>query len=354
MRVLRIKAQSMIEALAEARKQLGDDAKVLHTRLCEDRRWLGLGRRYGIEVLAAADTSLHVPRLRLAAAPRPVSAQGNLEDVARQLAEVRRALARLDSKREALAPKAPAPAVARLVRNGVSEGLAEVALGESQSSAEAGEVLKHIAPRIRCTGDIDCDRSQARVALVGVTGAGKTTTAAKLAAQYAISRKKKVALLTLDTYRVGAIEQIGAYARMLDLPIEVALSPEDVDGLVRRHEDKDLIIIDTVGRSQRKREHLAELETFLRQARPTETHLVVSASADAAAQREAVDAFRPLCADRLILTKLDECPRLGCILDLAATSLLPFSYITYGQEVPDDIAVADPDRLSSLVWEGTL
>ncbi|MCX6375184.1 MAG: flagellar GTP-binding protein, partial [Armatimonadetes bacterium] len=123
---------------------------------------------------------------------------------------------------------------------------------------------------------------------------------------------------------------------------------------VARHSDKDLIIIDTVGRSQRSNEHISELAAFVKAARPTETHLVVAASADPAVRREAVDSFGRIGVDRIVMTKLDECPRPGCVLELAVTSLVPYSFVTYGQDVPDDIAVAESDQLAKFVWEGVL
>jgi flagellar biosynthesis protein FlhF len=160
-------------------------------------------------------------------------------------------------------------------------------------------------------------------------------------------------MLTLDTYRIGAVEQLATYARLLGIPLEVALSVDDVASLVASHADKDLILIDTIGRSQRSREQLAELARFLRAADPTEVHLAVSASSNAIAQTEAVGSFGVMSPGALVLTKLDECPQPGCVLGVASSSMLPFSYVTYGQDVPDDIAVARSESLAQLVWEGT-
>ncbi len=243
-------------------------------------------------------------------------------------------------------------AAERLIRNGVPEKIAELLTSDGEEDMD--RILDLLARRITCSGALKVGKNQSRVALVGPTGVGKTTTIAKLAAQYSLVQKKKVGLLTLDTYRIGAVEQLSTYARLLDIPLEVALSPEDVDSLVARHRDKDLILIDTVGRSQRSREQLSELAKFLEAANPTEVHLTVSASASPAAQREAVDGFGSMSAAHLILTKLDECPQPGCIVGLSSTTLLPFSYVTCGQDVPDDISVADSKQLARVVWEGAL
>ena len=349
MKIERIRSHNLPDALSEARRRLGAQVTVLHTRQCDDPAWFGLGRKRCVEILVAVDTPAVSGRSRsLVSTALPVT---EVHQVRRELSEIREILARLDG-REAAAEQLPSPIVERLVRNGVPEKLAEAMLAESGSTKDLDGILKMLTCRIRCSGPIAFDNGQARVALVGPTGTGKTTTAAKLAAQYSLIHKKSVALLTLDTYRVGAVEQLMTYARILGIPMEVALCPEDVHALIAKHRDKELIIIDTVGRSQRKKEHLAELARFIRPADPTEVHLVTSASGSPDARKEAVDAFGSLSVGRLILTKLDECPLTGCIVDLAVTSLLPFSYVTFGQEVPDDIVVADPKRLSRLVWEG--
>ncbi len=181
---------------------------------------------------------------------------------------------------------------------------------------------------------------------------GKTTTVAKLAAKHLIELGKSVALITSDTYRIGAVEQLAAYARILGAPLDVAICPEDIASLVKAHRDKDLIIIDSVGRSQRDTNHLSELGRFIRAAQPTEVHLAVSASSSLAAQREALTSFGLLGPDRLIVTKLDESPTPGCMAELCSVSLLGISYVTFGQEVPDDIAVAQGDHLAHLILEG--
>jgi len=340
----------MRDALAEARRRLGDEAAVLHTRQYDTPVLFGLLRKRGVEILAAADTAA------VAVTPQPAAAlpnAGQLNRVENQIGEIRQTLAELMSGLAVARRREQSPLAERLVRNGVPESIAASVLADVPPD-EPARALKVIASRIRCAGPINCDERQVRLALIGPTGVGKTTTAAKLAAQYHLVHNKSVALVTLDTYRIGAVEQLSAYARLLNLPLEVAMSAEDGEALIARHADKDLIIIDTVGRSQRNEDHVSELGSFLRAVRPTEVHLVVSASAGSAARKEAVDAFGRLGADRIILTKLDECPQSGCVLELAMTSLLPFSYVTYGQDVPDDIAVAETTSLAEFVWEGAL
>mgnify|MGYP001154411276 CR=1 FL=1 len=378
----------MHEALAEARRQLGDNTTILHTRQLETSGCLGLVRKQQVEIVAAVDAPLvgatssrehqsspttgaasghgHRPSptvgaassrehgsSRLEAAPTNGGEVGfDVDQMTREISELRRIVANMDSRIAADRPKEVSPVIERLTRNGVPDAIAEML--DSESKGDPAKAPALIARRITCSGGLQVCKGQSRVALIGPTGVGKTTTIAKLAAEYSLVHKKKVALLTLDTYRIGAVEQLATYARLLDIPLEVALSCEDVTNLIASHADKDLILIDTIGRSQRNREQLAELARFLRAADPTEVHLAVSASANSAAQTEAVSSFGIMSPGRIVLTKLDECPQPGCILSLASSSLLPYSYVTYGQDVPDDIAVAQSESLAQLVWEGAL
>lgn len=339
----------MREALDRAHQELGANATILHTKLFEEPALFGFSRNRGVEILAAVDSPAPAGGVPVITSATPVS---QVESMTAQISDMKHILARM-APSPAPEPEKPKSVVfERLLKNGVSHSVAESVAALLNSEQDNEQILNKLAQRVPCSGPVKCDKRQARIALVGPTGVGKTTTAAKLAAHYAIVEKKKVALLTLDTYRVGAVEQLSTYARILNVPIEVALCPEDVDAMIQKHKDKDVIVIDTVGRSQRNSSQLSELANFVRAANPTEVHLVISASSSQAVQTEAVDNFRKMSADRLILTKLDESPLSGCILDLAVTTLLPFSYITYGQEVPDDISVAEKGRLARLVWEG--
>jgi len=352
--MLKIKADTMGGALAEARRLLGENALVLHTKQCEEPQLFGLKKKQAVEILAASqeDDNKYASQTSIGLEEGHGNEALSLDSMGHQVEEIRKTLAELVSGLVIARNRERLPSVERLMKNGVSESLAEMLL--SGCSERPEQIMEVITKRMRCTGTPNSFTGQQRIALVGPTGVGKTTTAAKIAAQYSIFQKKSVALITLDTYRIGAVEQLASYARILDIPMEVALSPEDGEALVRKHADKDLIVIDTVGRSQRNRGHIMELGVFLKAAHPTQVHLVLSGSADLMSSREAIDSFGVLRTDRLILTKLDECSQSGCVLELAAGSLLPFSYITNGQNVPDDIAIAESKMLASFVWEGSL
>jgi len=187
------------------------------------------------------------------------------------------------------------------------------------------------------------------VALVGPTGVGKTTTIAKLAANYRLRENRRVGLITVDTYRIAAVEQLRTYAEIIDLPMEVVSTPREMREAVRRMQEFDLVLMDTAGRSPRDEVRIRELRAMLGEAGPHEVHLVLSAAASARSLAAAAEKFAAVGVTAIIVTKLDEATALGNLLSLARHSRLPFSYLTDGQNVPDDIAVAEPRPLAKMI-----
>ncbi|WP_039962385.1 flagellar biosynthesis protein FlhF [Rhodopirellula europaea] len=187
------------------------------------------------------------------------------------------------------------------------------------------------------------------VALVGPTGVGKTTTVAKLAAGFRIEARRRVGLLTIDTYRIAAVQQLKAYAEIMDLPMQVVEKPEQMETALSALGDVDLVLIDTAGRSPRSDARIEQLSEFLRAAHPDETHLVLSATSSGENIRTTLEGFAPVRANAVTLTKLDETPCMASVLAaLTGRDRIvapPLSYLTNGQQVPDDIAVADASGL---------
>ncbi len=186
------------------------------------------------------------------------------------------------------------------------------------------------------------------VALIGPTGVGKTTTIAKLAAHYALVEGKRVALLTVDTYRIAAVEQLKIYSQIIDIPIGVAYSQTEVLAAVEQFKDYDLLLIDTAGRSHHNVMQLGELKSLLESVR-CETHLVLSASTKDQDMLGAVQKFSAAGVDRLLFTKLDETNSYGTLLNTVDATGIPLSYFTTGQKVPEDIEPSDPSRFTDML-----
>ena len=190
---------------------------------------------------------------------------------------------------------------------------------------------------------------QHRIALIGPTGVGKTTTLAKIAAFYLSNFSDSIALITIDTYRIAAVEQLKVYGEIMHLPVDVVLTPAQLSHAISKHQDKELILIDTAGRSPRDTLSIDELGAFLMPDLAITKHLVLSATNRDDELAETIARFSRLGIDRTIFTKVDECINLGIILNTQIHNSSPISYITNGQRVPEDLFEADKNKIAALI-----
>lgn len=185
------------------------------------------------------------------------------------------------------------------------------------------------------------------VIFIGPTGVGKTTTIAKIASRYAVEQKKKVALLTMDTYRIAAAEQLRTYANILMVPFRVIYTEEELFTAIQDFQDYDYILMDTAGHSPQNREQLSGMKRLLgRVKNMTECYfyLVLSATTKYKDLKKIADSYSQVAEYRLIFTKLDETEALGNLLNLRLYTDASIAYVTCGQNVPDDIEVFNPQK----------
>jgi len=191
---------------------------------------------------------------------------------------------------------------------------------------------------------------QKTVMLVGPTGVGKTTTVAKLASRFTQGPTRiKTVVVTLDTYRVAAVEQLRVYARILKVPVEVAVSPEELPACIARHPDAGLVLVDTAGRSPHDPMGARELAAIAEQKMALETHLVLSAPTELSVQEEIIRRYSSIPVHRLLLTKLDETPQLGRLFNVLHQTGLPLSYVSMGQRVPEDLEQATTQSIVNRI-----
>ncbi len=203
---------------------------------------------------------------------------------------------------------------------------------------------------IKFAGTLKMRKNSPRIiALVGPTGVGKTTTTAKLAAMYALNRGNKVALITMDIFRVGAVEQLKTYSRIMGIPLEVASTPKELEMAVEKHAACDLIFIDTAGRSHKDKEKLDEMKNFLENKIPVEVYLCLSATTKDRELEEILNRFRIFQVSKVVFTKIDESESLGNMVNLLMKDNLQIAYFTTGQRVPEDIEVATSAKLADMI-----
>ena len=385
MQIRTFRADSLQDALEEIRQQMGPDASVLHTRQVRDG-WMGwLGRTY-VEVTAgirdqdnAADHQAHptlvvadthhgdahrkadVRRVRqhstgparpdLAILPASQSTGDPTAPIAQRAHTKRLLLPRqLEMYRDALLTAAVPPTTVDRWINATNSFAAS--LGDTVAQPWLEHLQRSVARELRLGGPIRIPPGARHVvALVGPTGVGKTTTVAKLAAGFRIESKRRVGLLTIDTFRIAAVQQLKAYAEIMDLPMQVVEQPNQMRPALDLLGDVDLVLIDTAGRSPKSDARIDQLTELLLSAQPDETHLVLSATSSASAINAVLKGFAPARPTAAILTKLDEAPQTAGILSAVTASDqfagVPVSYLTNGQQVPDDISVADAESLLS-------
>ncbi|MFW6170761.1 MAG: flagellar biosynthesis protein FlhF [Planctomycetota bacterium] len=392
MNVKTYRARSLQDALELIRSDLGPAAAVLHTRRLRGgllRRLMGMRE---VEVTASASvnvpsrfedqprgfqnqvssaggdrTGRQRPPANLAGTPRMPTADEHdyrtqfRDDLKCQLNNLQSLVEDLCRRKEEAhqkeLPESLFMLFADLIDAELSEELARELVDRLRQGAAAGDledavllrarVARMIEEEIDVTGPIRVTPGERRlVALVGPTGVGKTTTIAKLAGNFHLRDRHRIGLITVDTYRIAAVEQLRTYADIIDLPMEVVSTPREMRQAVDRLSDLDLILLDTAGRSPRDEVKIQELKSMLVEADPDDVYLVLSSVNSLENMKKTTKQFADVGITSLVLTKLDEASGLGNLVPLLRGCRLPLSYVTNGQNVPDDIEPADRRRLT--------
>ncbi len=404
MRVKKYQAVDMPEALRQIKEELGPDAVILSTRQIKPGKGVfGMLGRPILEVTAASDMEVAgASPVPPPGHPRPKRApetgerarsdhgallalQADIDSLREELSVLGRRRPASDTDRVARDVKLLAEKVdrvleqtARFDRMRLAPGLRtlharlealdlEPALGARiltflQEKLDSGrlaqgrelEAFRELVERTtRVSGSLlEAGDVPRVVGLVGPTGVGKTTTVAKLAARYGLQEGRRVGLITVDTFRIAAVEQLKTYARIMGLPIRVALDAAGLRSAVEEFADRELILVDTAGQSPRDAESLRVLGGLFPEGVSLEVHLVLSVTTRTRDLERILKNYAPMKVSRLLLTKLDETECHGPLLGLPLASRLPLSYLTTGQNVPDDIELASPRGVAEHILAG--
>ena len=228
--------------------------------------------------------------------------------------------------------------------------LADYSITTRKDKSKKLPFVKWLAGQIECSGDNGGDAAGGRkVMLLGPTGVGKTTTIAKLAAIKALWEHKKVLLLTSDTYRIAAVEQLKTYAKILGVPIEIIFDINTIPNVVDDHDNADIILLDTAGRSQRDKKNMDMFENLYNAFTPDAVHLVLAANMKYKDMLDVVEHIPTIPVTHLLFTKLDETVSYGSIFNIQQVMGCPVSFLTVGQNVPKDIETASGLKIAEFL-----
>ena len=379
--------RTMAEALAEVKRQFGPHAVILNTRTVGGKGLLGLGERPRTEITAApATTQLPDTKRQAMLAQRsrqtlcadgdakpvpPPKEDGNTLVSQALLSEVGAlrsiVMGLVEETRRDRAAKMPSELFeyyCRLSKADIADEIAQRLLQEVRDALDEKQLrdpkavrvklAKAVAAMLPMSGPIRLVGTHAPtiIALVGPTGVGKTTTVAKLAANLCLREHRRVGLITIDTYRIAAVEQLKTYAQIIDVPLKVVMAPDQLKDAVAQMSDREVILIDTAGRSQRDVCKIKELRSFFDVVKPDEVHLVLASNCAQSVLLETIKEFKSTGVNRVIFTKLDEALGFGVMLACLEQANAQLSYVTTGQAVPDDIQVGQRTAMVQLVLGG--
>jgi flagellar biosynthesis protein FlhF len=386
--IKRYEAASTQEALLKIKNDLGPDAVVLSSRKIRS------GRVPLFEVTAAVDVRTDSRREKpLAAgapppAPAPAKDEGEaaVQTFRRDVEEIKALIAEaamrpfpfgeflemkemLDTffdtmgfQRKEKIPGALSKVYHHLVSIGVARSRAFLIVNTLKKNLPAEELqneegIYRIAEKLLArTISLSYGAAERKriCAFVGPTGAGKTTTLAKVAAHSTLEEKVKVGLITTDTYRIAAAEQLKTYARIMEIPIEVVSDKTGFRRALAKLADRDLVLVDTPGKSSVEPGYVEKLRDLFQLETPVETNLLLPLTASQDSITENLERFKPVGYQSIIFTKLDESRHYGVMYNVIDQERKPVSFVTNGQNVPQDIEKINPGRLARIIMTSTL
>ncbi len=383
MKIKRYIGKDSQEAMVKVRMDMGSDAVILNTRKIRQKGFMKLFSKPLVEVLAAIDEDIS-RRPQKKDKPKQKKEIKNdleiqaLEDKMKNIEQmVKKIYTDVQPKSENSTSQSHAPTKGAISQEYIDKNkkMMQVIINNLQSNKVERSIIEEITQKAEqyISKDYQIDDIASKmysilvsllgkpqpiqldtqdtgpkvITFVGPTGVGKTTTLAKIAAIFSINNNNNnIGFISADTYRIAAVEQLKTYAEILGLPVNVVYSPDEIPKAIEKFSDKDLILIDTAGRSHKDEEQFEELKKLIEYSNPHEIYLLISLTTDNNVGREIIKSYSFLKDYKIIFTKMDEAATPGIILNIKKMTDKNLSYVTTGQSVPDDIEIANNDEIA--------
>ena len=347
-------ASTIEEATALIRSSLGADAMIISTDRLRGRDGKEFFEICAVPGIASVETAPSCP------STPGVESMGEIKN---ELLTIKQMMSFMSSAQISIPHLVKYPVAMHLYAKMMEQGIDEIWIKEiltragifkDNFSSSPDDIKKKVITSLMHMMDVKDpfltgDTKQIIAAFVGTTGVGKTTTIAKIAANLMVQQRKKVGLISIDTYRIGAMEQLKNYADILGIPCFQAFTRRDLLLALGRLRSKEVVLIDTAGRSQYDMPRLEGLKAMIGDHAAIDTHLLLSVGMPSSEMKTTAESFMPLNFKTFIFTKLDESRMMGNIVNQTATYKIPISYVTAGQNVPEDIERADRKTLVSIL-----
>ncbi|WP_446897143.1 flagellar biosynthesis protein FlhF [Clostridium sp. LBM24168] len=368
--IRRYKVKNMNEAITRIRYELGREAVIISQRKIRKGGFLGFFSKKILEVTAAVDNSREkddngdemrgsIEALKKAVNDKikdtnikkiqPVYSSQNKNDdnLVEEVRKMRGMLNDMMNNQHVSVGKSKLQL--RLESSDLNEAAIKKIMVNMDNTDDEAEEKEKLDSVIASMIKVENKKLENVVVLVGPTGVGKTTTIAKLAGRLSLIEKKKVGLITIDTYRIGAVEQLRTYADIMNIPFKVVISIKEMENAVNSMKECDVILVDTTGRSSKNKMQMSELRAFIDKVNSQNIHLVISCTTKNRDIDVIVNGYKELNYSNIIITKLDETSTYGSILNIVEVAKKPISFVTTGQNVPEDIKFMNSDELAKLV-----
>ena len=382
MKMKKFTAPTIAEAMKQIRKELGEDAVILNSKVVVTKKWLGLIQQKHFEVVAGIDAVEQKSSQSTFSLNTPFSQTSQLESMPIQKndynpiqvdpsisTELKKEIADLKAimqsmKKQSIQADYP-EALLQLIDFLRSQELDEqlitnlsdelftlhknIPMNYEEMLEQAKQLLHEQLRHVPYSG---LSYNKKFVHVLGPTGVGKTTTIAKMAARAVLEKKKKIGFITTDTYRIAAIEQLKTYAGLLQAPVEIVYSASDYEEALKKFAHLDLIFIDTAGRNYKEQKYVDDIQKLIRFDDASESYLVLSMTAKQKDLEIIIEQFSNLQIEKFIFTKVDETNSIGTMFNLMIKYNKGLAYYTNGQEVPEDIEQPTLDSLLNLFFQG--